>query len=66
MINDQRNKSIYRRTTRQPSSPPMPALLSRKERTEKEYFEMLRVTGFRLDRTIDVGMSTSILESVAV
>ncbi len=41
-------------------------LLSGKERTEKEYRELLRSAGFRLDRLIDVGMSTSILESVAV
>jgi hypothetical protein len=41
-------------------------LLSGKERTEKEYSEMLRTGGFRLDRVIDVGMSTSILESVAI
>jgi O-methyltransferase len=44
----------------------MPTLLSGQERTEKEYSEMLRTAGFRLDRVIDVGMSTSILESVAV
>jgi hypothetical protein len=44
----------------------MLTLLAGKERTETEYSEMLRTTGFRLDRVIDVGMSTSILESVAV
>ena len=44
----------------------MLTLLSGKERTEKQYSEMLRIAGFRLDRSIDVGMSTSILESVAV
>jgi len=44
----------------------MMTLLTGKERTEKEYSEMLRVAGFRLNRAIDVGMSTSILESVAV
>jgi O-methyltransferase domain len=44
----------------------MLTLLSGKERTEKEYSEMLRTAGFRLDRVIDVGMSTSILESVAI
>jgi len=44
----------------------MLTLLSGKERTENEYSEMLRTAGFRLDRVIDVGMSTSILESVAV
>jgi hypothetical protein len=44
----------------------MLTLLSGKERTEKEYREMLRVAGFRLDRLIDIGMSTSIFESVAV
>ena len=44
----------------------MLTLLSGKERTQKEYSEMLRTAGFRLDRAIDVGMSTSLLESVAV
>ena len=44
----------------------MLALLSGKERTEKEYSKMLGAAGFRLDRVIDVGMSTAILESVAV
>jgi hypothetical protein len=44
----------------------MLTLLSGKERTKKEYSEMLRTAGFRLDRVIDVGMSTAILESVAV
>ena len=44
----------------------MLTLLSGKERTEKEYRELLQSAGFRLDRLIDVGMSTSILESVAV
>jgi len=44
----------------------MLTLLSGKERTQKEYSEMLRTAGFRLDQAIDVGMSTSILESVAV
>jgi hypothetical protein len=44
----------------------MLTLLSGKERTEKEYSEMLRTGGFRLERAIDVGMSTSILEAVAV
>jgi hypothetical protein len=44
----------------------MLTLLSGKERTEAEYSEMLRTAGFRLDRVIDVGMSTSILEAVAV
>ncbi len=44
----------------------MLTLLSGKERTEKEYSDMLRTAGFRLERVIDVGMSTSILESVAV
>ena len=44
----------------------MLTLLSGKERTEREYSEMLRTAGFRLDRLIDVGMSTSILESVAI
>jgi len=44
----------------------MLTLLNGKERTEKEYSQMLRAAGFRLDRLIDVGMSTAILESVAV
>jgi len=44
----------------------MLTLLSGKERTATEYSEMLRTAGFRLDRVVDVGMSTSILESVAV
>jgi len=44
----------------------MLTLLSGKERTAKEYSEMLRTAGFHLDRLFDVGMSTSILESVAV
>lgn len=44
----------------------MLTLLSGKERTKKEYSEMLRTAGFRLDRVIDIGMSTSILESVVV
>jgi hypothetical protein len=44
----------------------MLVLLSGKERTENEYREMLRTAGFRLDRAIDIGMQTSILESVAV
>jgi len=37
-----------------------------RERTESEFRQMLRAAGFRLDRTIDIGMKTSILESVAV
>ena len=44
----------------------MLTLLSGKERTEKEYRELLQSAGFRLDRLIDVGMSTWILESIAV
>ena len=44
----------------------MLTLLSGKERTAHEYSAMLRTAGFRLDRVIDVGLSTSILESVAV
>jgi hypothetical protein len=44
----------------------MLTLLSGKERTEKEYSDMLQRAGFRLDRVIDVGMSTAIFEAVAV
>jgi hypothetical protein len=51
---------------RMPLDLQMLTLLSGKERTQKEYSEMLRTAGFCLDQAIDVGMSTSILESVAV
>ena len=44
----------------------MLAWLTGRERTESEFRQMLRAAGFRLDRTIDIGMKTSILESVAV
>ncbi|HEY9464069.1 MAG TPA: methyltransferase [Vicinamibacterales bacterium] len=44
----------------------MLTLLSGKERTKKEYSEMLRTAGFSVERVIDIGMSTSILESVAL
>jgi len=44
----------------------MLTLLEGKERTQKEYSDMLRTAGFRMDRVIDVGLSTFIMESVAV
>jgi hypothetical protein len=44
----------------------MLTLLSGKERTQSEYSDLLRAAGFRLDRAIDVGLSTSILEAVAM
>jgi O-methyltransferase domain len=42
----------------------MLALLSGRERTRSEYQKLLAGAGFRLDRVIDVGQSTAILESV--
>ena len=44
----------------------MLTLINGKERTETQYREMLRTAGFRLDRVMDVGLSTSILECEAV
>jgi len=43
----------------------MLTLLNGRERTEREYKALLSTAGFRLDRTIDVGLKTSILESAA-
>jgi hypothetical protein len=40
--------------------------LTGKERTESEFRNMLTRTGFRLDRVIDAGYNTFILESTAV
>lgn len=44
----------------------MLTILTGRERTEREYKSMLAVAGFRLDRTIDVGLNTSIFEATAV
>jgi hypothetical protein len=44
----------------------MMTLLTGRERTEAEFRELLRRAGFRLDRTIEIGLKTSILESEAV
>ena len=40
--------------------------LTGKERTASEFNQMLAHTGFRLDRIIDAGFNTVILESTAV
>jgi O-methyltransferase domain len=44
----------------------MLALLASKERTRHEYEHLLAASGFRLDRVIDVGLGTSILEALAI
>ena len=44
----------------------MMAALTGRERTQSEFRTMLRTAGFQLDRVIDIGLKTSILESVAV
>jgi hypothetical protein len=44
----------------------MTAELTGKERTASEFKDMLARTGFRLDRVIDAGFNTFILESTAV
>lgn len=44
----------------------MLALLTGRERTRDEYQTLLAGAGFRLDRLIDVGQSTAILEAVPV
>jgi hypothetical protein len=44
----------------------MMAELTGKERTEVEFKAMLAGNGFRLDRVIDAGFNTFILESTAI
>jgi len=44
----------------------MMAELTGKERTEAEFKTMLAGNGFRLDRVIDAGFNTFILESTAI
>lgn len=44
----------------------MLAMLHSKERTRSEYQRLLAGAGFRLERVIDVGQSTAILESVPI
>jgi hypothetical protein len=43
--------------------PFMLTMLAGKERTQHEYKDLLADAGFRLDRTIEVGQSTAILEA---
>ena len=44
----------------------MLALLTGRERTRCEYQKLLAGAGFRLDRVIDVGQSTAILEATPI
>jgi hypothetical protein len=44
----------------------MMAELTGKERTEAEFKQMLLRTGFRLERVIDAGFNTFILEATAI
>jgi hypothetical protein len=44
----------------------MLALLTGKERTRREFESLLAASGFRLDKVIDVGLGTSILEASAI
>jgi hypothetical protein len=44
----------------------MLTLLTGKERTLREFGDLLAASGFRLDKVIDIGLSTSILEASAV
>jgi hypothetical protein len=44
----------------------MMVILTGRERTRSEFQELLRRSGFRLDRVIDVGLGTSILESSVI
>ena len=44
----------------------MLAGLTGKERTRREFEELLAASGFRLDRVIDIGMAMSILESSVI
>ena len=41
----------------------MLALITAKERTRREFEALLTSSGFRLDRVIEVGHSTSIIEA---
>jgi O-methyltransferase domain len=44
----------------------MLTLLTGRERTEREYKALLAAVGFRLDRSIDIGLKTSILEATTL
>lgn len=44
----------------------MLAMLTGKERTHREFEDLLAASGFRLDRVIDVGLGTSILDASAI
>ena len=44
----------------------MLAMLTGKERTRREFEDLLAASGFRLDRVIDVGLGTSILEASVI
>jgi hypothetical protein len=44
----------------------MLALMAGRERTLREFETLLNSSGFRLDKVIDVGLGTSILEASAI
>jgi len=44
----------------------MLAMLTGKERTRREFESLLTTSGFRLERAIDIGLGTSILEAVVI
>jgi hypothetical protein len=44
----------------------MLVLLTGKERTCREFEDLLAASGFRLDKVIDVGLGTSILEAPVI
>jgi len=44
----------------------MLAMLTGKERTRREFEELLEASGFRLDRVLDIGLATSMLEASVV
>ena len=44
----------------------MLAMLTGKERTRREFENLLAASGFRLDRVSDIGLGTSILEASAI
>ena len=47
-------------------NPFMLAMLTGKERTRREFEELLEASGFRLDRVLDIGLATSMLEASVV
>jgi hypothetical protein len=44
----------------------MLAMLTGRERTRIEFEGLLRAAGFRLDRVIDIGLATTILEASVI